>query len=562
MHFWALLSDIGILLAASLLLAAIAIRLGLSPLIGYLVAGMFLGGSGSLKVIQSAEEIEAIAELGVSLLLFTLGLEFSWEKIKTFSSRIINAGLLQVLVTPVLVFGVCYALKFDWRISILIGLIITLSSTATVLRTLVDLAELESPHGRVSTSVLLLQDIAVIPFTLIVSLLATNGSGSYDGLQEKLLYIFGGSLALVAFLYVFIYKFSSPILSKFNLENNREMSILLTVIISIGSAWAAHQIGISPAIGAFIAGMMLGSSSFSTQITADISPLKVIFITLFFSSVGMVADPIWIFNNFQLVLGISLLVIFTKLIVSFLLFMFARNTLAVSFAAAFSISQIGEFSFVLGDIAKNNSLLSPEYFQIMVSVTIVILFVTPYMIKVAPVLALFFQKIFSSKSYGMSKVQDDSIKPDIFILGFGPAGQEVARQLRENYIERIRVFDLNKTSINKAQSMGLSAKVGDVRQMEILQHYGMSNAKLVIITIPSQEAALQTVDIVRRLAPCAHIQLRARYQIHLHNFESAGVHDVVDEEHTVGKAIGERASLFLQDLDTKTNDSNLSPESE
>jgi CPA2 family monovalent cation:H+ antiporter-2 len=198
----------------------------------------------------------------------------------------------------------------------------------------------------------------------------------------------------------------------------------------------------------------------------------------------------------------------------------------------------------------------------MVSVTIVILFVTPYMIKVAPVLALFFQKIFSSKSYGMSKVQDDSIKPDIFILGFGPAGQEVARQLRENYIERIRVFDLNKTSINKAQSMGLSAKVGDVRQMEILQHYGMSNAKLVIITIPSQEAALQTVDIVRRLAPCAHIQLRARYQIHLHNFESAGVHDVVDEEHTVGKAIGERASLFLQDLDTKTNDSNLSPESE
>ena len=548
MQFWSLLTDIGILLAASLFLAGISIRLGLSPLIGYLVAGMFLGGSGSFKLIQSASDIEAISELGVSLLLFSLGLEFSWNKIRTFSMKVINAGLFQIILTPILVFALCYFLHFDWRLSIVIGLIVALSSTAAVLRTLVDLAELDSPHGRVATAVLLIQDIAVIPFTIIISLLATSEASSYSGLQEKLLYLFGGSVALVLFLYIFIFKLSNPILSKFNLENNREMSILLTVIISIGSAWAAHQIGISPAIGAFVAGMMLGSSSFAMQITADISPLRVIFITLFFSSVGMVADPIWIFNNFLLVFVIALIVIVVKLLISFLVFNLSRNAFAVSFAAAFSISQIGEFSFVLGDIAKRNGLLSLELYQIVVSVTILILFITPYMIKIAPGLALALQQLVFKKGGNAFKVDKDNLSQhDIFILGFGPAGLEVARQLKEANESRIKVFDLNRSSVNNAKSMGFKAYVGDVRQIEILQHHGIAHAKLVIITIPSQDAALQTIDIVRRLAPSAHLLLRARYQIHLSNFENAGVHEVLDDESSVGKLLGERAINFLEE---------------
>ena len=546
MHFWQLLTDIGILLGSSLLLGAIAIRLKLSPIIGYLIAGMVLGGPGSLQLIKSPLEIEAIAELGVSLLLFSLGLEFSWDKIKSLPLKIIRGGALQILLTPLFFLAVSSLCGLDIKIAILAGLIFTLSSTATVLRTFNDLAEIDSQHGRNSTAVLLLQDIAVIPFTMIVSFISVNNAVANE-FQNNFLFTIGAAVLLVLGLYMFLNKIAGPALSLFSLNNNREMAILLAIIISIGSAWTAYQIGISPSIGAFIAGMLLGSSSFATQITADIAPLRILFLTLFFGSAGMLADPVWVFNNFALVILLSVAVIFSKTLISSVIFSLSGHSIAISVASAISIAQIGEFAFVLSNIAKDSSLLSNDWSQLVVSVTIVSLFFTPFMIKFAPRIGLKVQKFFNNRKSG--KAFDAEILSSnparIYVIGYGPAGREVTRQLKDSYLDEIAIMDLTKDSLDSAELEGFKTYMGDVRQLEVLQHSGLELANLVIITIPSYDAVLTTIDNIKRLAPTAHIIVRSRYQIYEQSFHEAGAHEIVNEEFTVGEKLGRTAVSYL-----------------
>jgi monovalent cation:H+ antiporter-2, CPA2 family len=546
MHFWQLLTDIGILLGSSLLLGAIAIRLKLSPIIGYLIAGMVLGGPGSLQLIKSPLEIEAIAELGVSLLLFSLGLEFSWGKIKSLPLKIIRGGALQILLTPLFFLAVSSLCGLDIKIAILAGLIFTLSSTATVLRTFNDLAEIDSQHGRNSTAVLLLQDIAVIPFTMIVSFISVNNAVANE-FQNNFLFTIGAAVLLVLGLYIFLNKIAGPALSLFSLNNNREMAILLAIIISIGSAWTAYQIGISPSVGAFIAGMLLGSSSFATEITADIAPLRILFLTLFFGSAGMLADPVWVFNNFALVILLSVAVILSKTLISSVIFSLSGHSIAISVASALSIAQIGEFAFVLSDIAKDSSLLSNDWSQLVVSVTIVSLFFTPFMIKFAPRIGLKVQQFLNNKKSG--EVFDAEVLSSnparIYVIGYGPAGREVTRQLKDSYLDEIAIMDLTKDSLDSAELEGFKTYMGDVRQLDVLQHSGLELAHLVIITIPSYDAVLTTIDNIKRLAPTAHIIVRSRYQIYEQSFHEAGAHEIVNEEFTVGEKLGRTAVSYL-----------------
>jgi CPA2 family monovalent cation:H+ antiporter-2 len=507
---------------------------------------MVLGGPGSLQLIKSPLEIEAIAELGVSLLLFSLGLEFSWGKIKSLPLKIIRGGALQILLTPLFFLAVSSLCGLDIKIAILAGLIFTLSSTATVLRTFNDLAEIDSQHGRNSTAVLLLQDIAVIPFTMIVSFISVHNAVA-NKFQNNFLFTIGASVVLVLGLYVFLNKIAGPALSLFSLNNNREMAILLAIIISIGSAWTAYQIGISPSVGAFIAGMLLGSSSFATQITADIAPLRILFLTLFFGSAGMLADPVWVFNNFALVILLSVAVILSKTLISSVIFSLSGHSIAISVASALSIAQIGEFAFVLSDIAKDSSLLSNDWSQLVVSVTIVSLFFTPFMIKFAPRIGLKVQQFLNNKKSG--EVFDAEVLSSnparIYVIGYGPAGREVTRQLKDSYLDEIAIMDLTKDSLDSAELEGFKTYMGDVRQLEVLQHSGLELAHLVIITIPSYDAVLTTIDNIKRLAPTAHIIVRSRYQIYEQSFHEAGAHEIVNEEFTVGEKLGRTAVSYL-----------------
>ena len=544
MDSWNILSDIVLLLSLSLILGAISIRLGLSPIIGYLSAGMVLAGLGSSYILKSQSQIELISELGVSLLLFSLGLEFSWQKIKSLPSRVLKSGFLQILITPMIFFVIFIFFTSDAKTALVLGLILTLSSTATVIRSLVEKAEIDSQHGRSSMAVLLMQDIAVIPFTLIVGSLNTQQAMCLEFGLIKTIFI---AIALILLAYYFLNQVANKILGIFSLENNREMAILLSITIAIGSAWISHQIGLSPAIGAFIAGMLLGSSPFAIQITADIAPLRILFLTLFFSSAGITANPNWIYENFILVLIISFVIVLIKFTTSAVIFRVCNNTIPTSVATSICLSQIGEFAFVLGGIAQKFNIISGDTYLMIVSVTIVTLFVTPTLIKLAPRLGLIAYKIIVKDS----KIDIDKhkshhhFKEDIFIFGFGPAGMEIFEHLKEDFSDRICVFDLSQNSIKAAQELGLKGYIGDVRQVDVLKHHGIEHSSLVIITIPSFDAALRAIDNIKKIAPNAQIMVRSRYQLHYSGFVNAGAHEIVNEEATVGDHLGKLALEFL-----------------
>jgi len=541
---WTLLSDVVILLAAALLLGGIFARLGQSPLVGYILAGMVLGGPGGIQVVRSPQAIESIAELGVSLLLFSLGLEFAWSELKKLGARTLVAGALQVVLTTLLgaIGGLIAGLGIKEAVAV--GAMISLSSTAVVLRLLIERAEGEAPHGRNSLAVLLVQDMAVVPLALLVAMLGGDGGfGAVATNAGKILLLAAG---LVVGFWIVVNKVAVRALGALSLERNRELTMILAVVTGLGSAWAAHAIGVSPALGAFVAGMFLGSSPFATQLRADIASLRVVLLTLFFGAAGMVADPLWILQHLPLVLGVSVVLMMGKAAVIWGVFRSLGQAAPIAIATGICLAQIGEFAFVLGSLGRANGVVAEETYLLIVSVTIVTLIVSPLLIPAAPSLGLRFIALFSGpKVHSLPESRSAATAPDVVIIGFGPAGR-IAANTFVGGPERVLVIDLNQGGVRKARALGFEGHVGDATQFDVLEHAHVKGAKAVIITVPHHRSAVRMLEQVRRLAPRAHVVVRSRYQQHTEDFVMAGAHVVLGDEEQIGDSLGRHLRDWLE----------------
>jgi CPA2 family monovalent cation:H+ antiporter-2 len=543
MDVWYLLSNIVILLAGALLLGGIFSRFGQSPLVGYLLAGMILGGPGSFGAVGSAEHIETISELGVSLLLFSLGLEFSWNRLKQFGSKALLGGALQVVTTALLAAAVGKLFGLSTREAVAVGAMVSLSSTAVVLRILMEQAEIDSAFGHNTLVTLLVQDIAVVPLALLMTLLGSGGT------PVEVLTDIGRILSLAALLIVTLYLMVNKIavyaLGTLSLERNRELTIILAVVTGLGSAWASHAAGISSALGAFVAGMFLGSSPFATQVRADISSLRVVLLTLFFGAAGMVADPGWIAMHLHWVLGVTAILIVGKLIVVWAIFQFLGQTATIAAATGLCLAQIGEFAFVLGTIGLSSGILSPDTYRVIVSVAIVSLILTPYLVPKAQTLAARLARLLPTSQ---SRTPEDEplprFSPHVVIIGFGPSGQ-LAAQPFIGRNTRVLVIELSRQGVRKAFELGFEALIGDATQAELLEHAHLQSAKAIVITIPHYRSAMTILEQVRRLAPHAHLVVRSRYQLHSDYFVSAGAHKVIGDEEEMGEALGRHIQEWL-----------------
>ncbi|MCB0324314.1 MAG: cation:proton antiporter [Bdellovibrionales bacterium] len=542
MNSWNLLLDIVTLLGCSLIFGGLFARFRQSPLVGYLLAGMVLGGPGSLALIESAEDLEIIAELGVSLLLFSLGLEFSWSRLKSLGMRALLAGALQVGITAAVASGALWLLQFSVREALALGAMVSLSSTACVLRVLMERGESESVHGRSSIAILLVQDMAVVPHAIVLTLLGRSGATAFAIAADVANIVFAAAI-LIASLYFLLNIIAIRVLGRLTLEINRELAVLLAVVTGLGSAWAAHQASISPALGAFVAGMLLGSSPFATQIRADISSLRVVLLTLFFSAAGMGADPVWIVMNLPLVLTTTLVLLVGKTLVIWVVLKALGQPSHVAFATGLILSQIGEFAFVLGSIGQENGVLRAETYQLIISSAILTLFITPYLVPAAPRLGLRLAALLRQarptdlrENYG-----GEGHHPEILIIGFGPAGETAAAPLVGSG-RKVLVCELNRESVQRAMALGFEGLIGDARQMEVLEHAGAGSAKVVLITIPDYFSSMAVLQQIRRLAPDATLVVRSRYQRHIDDFQRAGAHVVIGDEEIVGKSLAEALS--------------------
>ncbi len=548
MASWPILFDILILLGAALLLGTLAESIGQSAILGYLVAGTVVGPN-VLGFVKDAENVAAISELGVALLLFTIGLEFSFRRLARLGRVAIPGGTVQVVLTTLCAAAVAVGLGVEPRAAIALGAMVAMSSTACVLRLLVDRRELDTMHGRNAMGILLVQDVAVIPLMLLVVVLAQGGNAADAALMLARTVLLAAGLVAG---FVLVFNVIVPrILHIEQWARNRELPILLAIVLALGSAYAAHQVSLSPAIGAFVAGVLLGESPFATQVRADVGSLRTLLVTLFFASIGMLGDPAWALGHWAIVGAAVAMIMAGKLLLVWLTLRLLGATHGIAVATGLCLVQVGEFSFVLADQARRTALFSVDLFDVIVSATIVTLFLTPFCLMAAPRAADAIEalRVRLRRKPGEPVAEQAGPGPappqGIFIIGFGPAGQSVAQALYGAHKDRMAIIELNPRRAAPARQWELRVHLGDATHRDVLEHAGIAGAQVVAITIPDPAAVRTIIHLCRHLAPSAAIVARSRYHVRRWELELAGARDVIDEEEQVGLRIAATARRYL-----------------
>lgn len=543
MDIWYFIAEIVLLLGLAFVLGAVAQRFKQSAIVGYLLAGAIVG-----PVLFNKEAVQNVAELGVALLLFSIGLEFSFSRLKGMGTQAFLIGILQILLT-LGGFALIFTLRGPLPQAVAMGALIALSSTAIVLRVLVDRSEIDSLHGRKALAILLTQDAAVVPLVLLVTILGRGGDLQGAGLHVVKTLAAAGGLAAV--FYLLFYIIIPKALMTRGVFANRELVVLLAMVIGIGSSWAAHAIGLSPALGAFIAGMLMAESPFASQIRSDIVSLRTLFVTLFFTSIGMLADPAWFVAHWGRALAWLALVLTLKTAIIFVIGLVFRIGRRTALATGIALAQVGEFSFVLATEAYRSGLIAEEAFDLVVTVTILSMFMAPYMTSYAAPLA---ERVFLL----LGQKPPQPAAPEIttpaaglcartFIIGFGPAGQRVADLLLEHDIPTT-VIELNPETAVIAREKGLKVHLVDATSSEAITHVGIKGTCLVIVTVPDPRSAQAVIRNIRFFAPQATIIARSRYHIASRNLQKAGADLVVDEENTIGDALSREVMDSIQEV--------------
>jgi CPA2 family monovalent cation:H+ antiporter-2 len=546
MDIWETLAKLVLLLAVAFVLGAAAQRLKQSAIIGYLLAGTILG-----PTLFDRQALSHWGELGVSLLLFSIGLEFSFARLKRMGSLALLGGTLQVTVT-LAVFALIFSVQHPTVSAVALGEMLAVSSTAIVLRTLMDRAEMDSVSGRAALGILLLQDIAVVP--LVLSLTVMSHGGTAGEIALKIGQTTAAAGGLVALFYGLFYHAIPRLLMRRGLFVDRELVVLLAIILAFGSAWAAHSLRLSPALGAFLAGMLLAESPFASQIRADVGSLRTLFVTLFFTSVGMLADPAWFLANWIEVILWLAVVFFGKALIIFAIGVVFKMSPVYALAAGITLAQIGEFSFVLANEARIGGLIDGHVFSLAVSVTILSMFLAPLMVTFARPAARRIIGWFAPRTRRQAVLLDEEVRGPhggVYIVGFGPAGRKVARALLELGIQP-HVIELNPRSVKAALRMGLKVHLGDAAHADIITHAGIQGACVIVVTVPDPRTAKRILQNIHALSPGSSVIVRSRYHIATAELWELGAAFAVDEENVVGRELARQVVQFLKDADPDT----------
>jgi len=558
---WAVLFDVLVLLTMAMVLGNLAERLGQSVIVGYLIAGTVVGPNG-LGWISSHAELLNIAEIGVALLLFTIGLEFSAKRLVALGTSALKIGPAQVVLTTTLAYLGALALGVTGREALVIGMMVAMSSTACVLRLLTDRAEVETRHGRSALGILLFQDAAVVPMILLVSVMATGGT--VGQMVAKLALALLAAAALLGTFYVLFNVIAPRIFLLPTYRRNRDLPILLAVIMATGSAWATHSLGLSPALGAFAAGILLATSPFAIQIRADTRPLMTVMVTLFFAAIGLFGDPAWLVAHWLTVTAVVLSIIVGKPLVIAVLSRAFGEPWRYGVAAALCLGQVGEFSFVLATIAHSDlagtALISSLTFRTMVSATIVSLLITPYFVAAAPRVGAIFESGIAryrralpgargaarslptsdhdnaAAGEGAGIANADDVE-SVILIGFGSVGRHVVDALPGAMAEQVVTIDLNAAHVRAAIQLGLKGLVGDATQRDILDHAGITRAQAVVISVRDHVTTRHLIHLIRDLSPETFIIARCRFNVHYSELLDAGAHEIVNEDAEVGERL-------------------------
>jgi len=493
-----------LILIVSVTISFIATRLTKFPsIIGYLMVGLIIGPSGTGLLSDSAH-IHNLSELGVMLLLFTIGLEVSPSKLWKLRQEALLGGTLQVVLTISIVFIIFALLGFPFSLSLTLGFFIALSSTALVIKMLQDKKTLDAPHGRFSLAVLLMQDIFVVPLTLIVPLLGTTSASSRH--SSMALFFSLGMLILLIFL---AKKVIPYFLDHAAALRSREGFFFTVTTLVLGTAALTTWAGLSPALGSFLAGLVVSETEYKHTALSEIIPFRDLFLTVFFVSIGMMLEIGAILNNplpiFLLCFGIYTVKSFVVYII--VRFMGYFHTTAIKTAAG--LGQVGEFSYVLLMIAQASDIIEGDALQVLISAAALTMIFTPFVFGGAGAALRYLDKK-SDLTYQNEAFLTEGDKKHVIIIGFGPGGKAIARSLRELGFD-YKISELNPKTVKDALKQGEPIILGDAAQTEILHTLDLERAMAVVIAISDYNAVIPIVSAIRKVKKDIFIIVRVRY---------------------------------------------------
>jgi CPA2 family monovalent cation:H+ antiporter-2 len=522
--------EVMLVIGAAVIGAAVFERLRLPAVAGFLVTGAIVG-PGGLGLVEDPDRVRVLAEFGVALLLFQIGLELPIEALRRIWRTVILSGALQVSLTVACVAALAAAFGASIEAAIVMGMLVSLSSTALVMRVLAQRGEVDAPHGRLSVGILLFQDLCLVPFLLAVPIL----SGEVERSPIPLALAIGRDLVALAILYGGA-RFLLPwILERVARLRSPDLFSLFAFLMAIGSALLAEEIGLTLAVGAFIAGLVLSASPYAHQLFAEVVPLRGVLLGIFFTAVGMLFDAAAAVASWQgILLFVGGVVIVKAGIIVFVLALVLRQGLRLGILTGLGLAQTGEFSFVLAAVVAPLGLLDESLKQIFVAGSVLTLVATPLVVDTAPrlsrvLIGLFEQLGLRSRAGADLSEPAEGVSDHVVIVGCGLAGQTLARVLKASDIA-YRSVDQNPHLVAEARKRGDPALFGDATRSAILERLGVTRARLVCIAINDPAATRRCISQVRHVAPDVRIVARAHYVQELDQLLADGASEVVAEE--------------------------------
>ncbi|MCX7974682.1 MAG: cation:proton antiporter [Candidatus Aminicenantes bacterium] len=519
-----LLFDLLIILSTAILVTAFGQRLKIPVVVGFIITGIIIG-PGGLALIENLESIQILAEIGVILLLFMVGIEFSFERLKKIQKIFWIGGSFQVASAISLTYFVMSFLKLPPQKSLFYGFLLSLSSTAVVLKLLADKNEIDSPRGRLSLGLLLFQDIAIIPMLAITPLLAYEGSISFLSISQKFLlsFILIGSVFYVA-------RQLMPKLLRFIIRLRiKEIYLLFALSFLLAMSLLTSSFGMSLALGAFLAGLIISESEYSPQIVSDVIPFKDVFNSLFFISIGMLLNTAYFWNKKFLILQIVAGLIISKIILIFLSIKLLKFDSAIALSTALGLAQTGEFSFVLAGVGRIHNLMTLEAFQIFIAASIVTILLTPLFINLTPQIITFRREKDAKRKISIENKLLSGLENHVIIAGFGLNGQNLARVLKETGIPYV-ILEINPETVRRASEEKEPIIFGDVSSPVVLREAGIDRAAILVLAISDPGATRRAVQIARNINPRISIIVRTRFVSEIEELYRLGANDVIPEE--------------------------------
>lgn len=535
MHDFPIIKDISILLFFSVFIVFFLKRLKLPSIIGFLLTGIVIGPYG-LSLINAVKEVEVLSEIGVILLLFVIGMELSLKQLALIKKTVFVAGFIQVFLTVLVSAGIYHFIGNTWNEAVFIGFLFSLSSTAIVLKTLQDRYEITSAQGKNALAILIFQDIIVAPMMLFTPIIA----GKSDNLKFSILSLLFKSLLVILLTYISAKYIVPKLMYAVAKTKSKDLFLLTTITLCFVIAYLTSQAGLSLALGAFIAGLIISESEYSHQSTSVILPFKELFTSFFFVSVGMLLDLSFFMNNIMIITILLLITIIIKSIIAGIAVAVLKYPPKVVILTGLSLFQVGEFAFILSKVGISYQLLNETSNQYFLSVSIISMIITPFIILFSDRFTNHFIKV--SKRIGINNIYkynqldtldnniDDSyLNNHLVIIGLGLNGNNLAKVSKASGIPHV-VIESNANIVKDSKLKGIPVIYGDAIHPHILEIAKIHQAQSVVIAISDINATKLIIKEIRDISETIHIVVRTRYIKEITELKAIGADEVVPEE--------------------------------